>query len=143
MFEKHFKPTQSVLQPLWYQLGSSIYSSQCKDQTEFMPKLHDVANDLSFANKDEVDKFLFLTHNKNQRVKDQLIQKMKTTDTLTDIIQLVKAVESTVQMETLSKQLFQNVVKLNTTTEVHAAIHKCHHSKNKHFQSNSRSTTGR
>ena len=31
MFEKHFKPTQSVLQ-LWYQLGS-IYSSQCKDQT--------------------------------------------------------------------------------------------------------------
>ena len=30
MFEKHFKPTQSVLQS-WYQLGS-IYSSQCKDQ---------------------------------------------------------------------------------------------------------------
>ena len=27
MFEKHFKPIQSVLQ-LWYQLGS-IYSSQC------------------------------------------------------------------------------------------------------------------
>ena len=29
MFEKHFKPTQSVLQ-LWYQL-CSIYLSQCKD----------------------------------------------------------------------------------------------------------------
>ena len=51
MFEKHCKPTQSVLQS-WYQLGS-IYSSQCKDQTEFMSKLHDVANDCSFANKDE------------------------------------------------------------------------------------------
>ena len=35
MFEKHFKSIQSVLQS-WYQLGS-IYSSQCKDQTEFMP----------------------------------------------------------------------------------------------------------
>ena len=67
MFEKHFKPTQSVLQ-LWYQLGS-IYSSQCKDQTEFMSKLHDVANDCSFANKDEIVKFLFLIHNTNGRVK--------------------------------------------------------------------------
>ena len=34
MFEKHFKPSQSVLQ-LWYQLGT-LYSSQCKDQTEYI-----------------------------------------------------------------------------------------------------------
>ena len=61
MFEMHFKPTQSVLQ-LWYQLDS-IYSSQCKDQTEFMSKLCDVANDCSFTNKDEIVKFLFLIHN--------------------------------------------------------------------------------
>ena len=52
MFEKHFKPSQSVLQS-WYQLGS-IYSNQCKDQTEFMSKLHDVANDCNFANKGEI-----------------------------------------------------------------------------------------
>ena len=45
---------------------------------------------------------------------------MKTMDTLTDILQLAKTVESTVQMETLSKQLLQNIGKLNTTTEVHA-----------------------
>ena len=45
-------------------------------------------------------------------------------------------------METLSKQLLQNVGKLNTTTEVHG-FQKCHHSKNKYFQSNSRSTSGR
>ena len=69
MFEKHFKPTQSVLQS-WYQLGS-MYSSQCKDQIEFVSKLHDVANDCSFANKDELVKFLFLIHNTNKRVKDQ------------------------------------------------------------------------
>ena len=69
MFEKHFKHTQSVLQS-WYQLGS-LYSSQCKDQTEFMSKLCDVANDCSLANKDEIVKFLFLIHNTNERVKDQ------------------------------------------------------------------------
>ena len=51
---------------------------------------------------------------------------MKTTDTLTDILQLAKTIESTVQMETLSKQLLQNVGKLNTTTEVHA-VQKHHH----------------
>ena len=94
MFEKHFKPTQSVLQ-LWYQLGS-IYSSQCKDQTEFMSKFCDVENDCSFGNKDEIVKFLFLIHNTNERVEDQLIEKMKTTDTPTDILQLAQTVESTV-----------------------------------------------
>ena len=67
---------------------------------------------------------------------------MKTLDTLTDILQLAKTVELMVQMETLSKQLLQNIRKLGTTTEVHA-IQKCHHSKNKCFQSNSRSTSGR
>ena len=117
MFEKHFKLTQSVLQS-WHQLGS-IYSSQCKDQTEFMSRLHDVANDCSFANKDEIVKFLFLIHNTNERVKDQVMEKMKTTDALTDIFQLAKTVESTVQMETLPKQPPQNVGKLSTTTEVH------------------------
>ena len=38
--------------------------------------------------------------------------------------------------------LLQNVGKLNTTTEVHA-VQKCHQSKNKCFQLNSRSTSGR
>ena len=94
MFEKHFKTTQSVLQ---YQLGST-YSSQCKDQTEFMSKLWDVANDCSFANMNEIVKFLFLIHNTNERVKNQLTEKMKTTDTLTVILQLAKTVESTVLM---------------------------------------------
>ena len=63
-------------------------------------------------------------------------------DTLTDILQLAKTVESTVQTKTLSKQLLQNIGKLNTTTEVHA-VQKHHHNKNKCFKSNSRSTSGR
>ena len=57
---------------------------------------------------------------------------MKTTDTLTDILQLAKTVKSSMQMETLSKQLLQNIGKLNTTTEVYA-VQKCHHMKNKCF----------
>ena len=73
---------------------------------------------------------------------DQLIEKIKTVDTVTDILQLAKTVEPMVQVETLSKQLLQNVGKLNTTTEVHA-VQKCYCSKNKCFQSNSRSASGR
>ena len=75
-------------------------------------KLCDVANDCSFVNKDEIVKFLFLIHNTNERVKDQLIEKMKTTDTLTDIHQLAETVESAVQMETLSKHSLQNFWKI-------------------------------
>ena len=46
-----------------------------------MSRLCVVGNDCSFANKDETVKFLFLIHNTNERVKDQLIEKMKTMDT--------------------------------------------------------------
>ena len=97
---------------------------------------------VALQTKDEIVKMLFLIYNTNKKVKEQLIEKMKTMDTLTDILQLAKTVESTMQRETLFKQLLQNTGKLNTTTEVHT-VQKCHHSKNKCFQSNSRSTNGR
>ena len=80
----------------------------------------------------EIVKFLFLIHNTNERVKDQVIEKMKTKDTLTDILQLAKTVESRGHMETLFKQLLQNLGKLNATTEVHA-VQKHHHSKDQMF----------
>ena len=57
-------------------------------------------------------KFFFLIHNTNVRVKDYLIEHMKPEKTLADEIQLAKTVESTAQLETLSKQLLQNVGKL-------------------------------
>ena len=50
----------------------------------------------SFANTDEIVTFLFLIHNTNEMVKDQLIEKMKTMDTFTNILQLAKTVGSTV-----------------------------------------------
>ena len=99
-----------------------------KTKPEFVSKLHDVANDCSFADKDEIVNFLFLIHNTKERVKDQWIEKMRTMNTITNIFHLAKAVESTVQMETLSKQLLKNTGKLNTTTEVHA-VQKHHLSK--------------
>ena len=83
-----------------------------------------------------------IIHNANDRVEDQLIEKIKTMDTLAEMLQLAKTVESTVQMETLSKQLLQNIGRLNTSSEVHA-VQKCHHNKNKCFQLNSRSTSSR
>ena len=76
----HFKPTYSVLQS-WYQLGS-VYSSQCKDQMQFLNKLKDVAADCSFSNRKEVIKFLFLIHNTNERVNDYLTDNMKPENTL-------------------------------------------------------------
>ena len=86
-----------------------------------MSKLHGIANSCSFENKDEIVKYLFIIHNTNDRVKDQLIKKMKTTDTLVDIVHLAKIVKSTFQTETLSKQLLQNVGRLgNMTTKVHS-----------------------
>ena len=91
----HFKPTQSVLQS-WYQLGS-VYSSQCNDQMEFLNKLKDVAADCSLSNKEEVIKFLCLIHNINERVTDYLVEQMKQGNTLADVLQLAKTVESTVQ----------------------------------------------
>ena len=81
----HFKPTHSVLQS-WCQLGS-VYSSQCKDQMEFLIKLKDVAADCSFLNKKEVIKVLFLIHNINERVKDYLIENTKPENTLANVLQ--------------------------------------------------------
>ena len=91
-------------------------------------------------------KFLFLVHNANERVEDYLIEHMKPENTLANVLQSAKTFESTVRMETLSKQLLQNVGKLNQT-EIHGfnkqqkhghkrSKSKCH---NNHNQSHPRS----
>ena len=82
---------------------------------KFLNKLKDIAAHCSFSNKDKVIKFLFLIHNTNERVKDYWIEHMKPENTLSNALQLANTVESTVQMETLSMQLLQNVGKLNQT----------------------------
>ena len=60
-FESYFKPSQSTFQ-LWYELGS-LYSSQFKNQNDFLNKLLDVSKDCELDNPNELVKFLFLVHN--------------------------------------------------------------------------------
>ena len=62
-FECYFKPECNIFQS-WYALGST-YSGAFKTQSEFYHKLNSVA--CNFTNKDEVVKFLFLTHLQNTR----------------------------------------------------------------------------
>ena len=62
-FECYFKPERNIFQS-WYALGS-ICSGAFKTQLEFYHKLNSVANDCKFTNKDEIVKFLYLTHNQN------------------------------------------------------------------------------
>ena len=110
-FEGHFKPCQTVMQS-WYQLGS-LYSSNCKDQTEFMTRIKELVKEGGFKKKDEVIKFLFVIHNTDPKVREYLIDKGDPAKTCSDFLNLARSVESMVQMETMSKQLLQNVGKLS------------------------------
>ena len=64
-FELHFRPCQTELHS-WYQLGS-VYSNQCRNQTDFMQRLRDIAKETQFKEKDELVKFLFIIHNTDQK----------------------------------------------------------------------------
>ena len=83
-FEKYFKPECNVFQ-FWYTLGS-IYSNTFKPHSEFYHKLNTVANDCQFDNKEEIVKFLFLTHNQNTRVREHLLKQMQDTTSVTDML---------------------------------------------------------
>ena len=74
-FEDYFKPAQNKYH-CWYSL-SGIYSSQFKSQSEFMVKLCECVRECSFEKPDEVVKFLFLMHNQNARVCEELLKSMK------------------------------------------------------------------
>ena len=110
-FEAHFKPCQTVMQS-WYQLGS-LYSSNCKDQTEFMTRIKELAKEGGFTQQEEIVKFLFVIHNTDPKVRDYLIDKGDPAKSCSDFLNLARSVESMVQTETMSKQLLQNVGKLS------------------------------
>ena len=54
---------------------------------------------ITFSNKDEVVKFLFMIPNANTKVKDELIESVKPESTLQDIIAIAKSLESTIITE--------------------------------------------
>ena len=105
-FEACFKPERNVFQS-WYSLGS-IYSGAYKTQSKFNHKLNAVANDCNFTNKDEVIKFLYLTHNQNTRVREHLLKEMTDTTSMTDMFRMAHVCEGTVHSEELSKQYLES-----------------------------------
>ena len=108
-FESDFKPSQSTFQS-WYELGS-LYSSQFKNQNDFLNKLLDVSKDCELDNSNELVKFLFLVHNQNSHVCENLLKEMKPDSTLQDCLHIAKLTEGTVHVEKLGQNLLANVEK--------------------------------
>ena len=106
-FGEEFKPCQTVMQS-WYQLGN-LYSSHCKDQTEFMTRIKELAKEGGFTNQEEIIKFLFLIHNNNTKVREYLIDKAEPTKTSYDFLVLAKTIESRTQTESMSRKLLEKV----------------------------------
>ena len=129
-FERYFKPEQNQFYS-WYTLGS-IYSSQFRCQHDFLTRLREVAHDCSFTNADEIVRFLFLTHNQNTHVREELLKSMKTMDSLHDALQIAHLTEGTMHTEELSKQ-YLGTVKKDTQ------IDSIHHNKPKHDKNQGKS----
>ena len=125
-FEDYFKPAQNKYH-CWYSLGG-IYSSKFKSQLEFMVKLRECVRECSFEKPDEVVKFLFLTHNQNACVCEELLKSMKDSDALNDILDYVCLVESTQHSKSMSKAYLDTVKIPNSSVKVDAVVQK----KNKH-----------
>ena len=82
-------------------------------------RLKEVAHDSSFMNTDKIVCFLFLTHNQNARVREELFKSMKTTDGLKDALQIARLAEGTMLTEKLSKQYLDTVKKDTQIVSVH------------------------
>ena len=85
VFEAHFTLLQSMIHS-WYNLGA-LHSYHCKDQSDFMSRLRNLAKECGFTNQDEVVKFLFLIHNSHRRVQDQLLTEITQASTINDCLQ--------------------------------------------------------
>ena len=125
-FERYFKAEQNVFQS-WYALGS-IYSGAFKTQLEFYHKLNSVANDCNFTNKDEIVKFLYLTHNQNTRVCEHLLRELTDTASLADMLRMARVCEGTVHSEEISKQYLESVKMVKQVDAIH---HQCNNNNNR------------
>ena len=112
-FDLYFKPSQNTFQS-WYELRSP-YSSQFKNQNDFLNKLIDVSKDCNLDNPDELVKLLFLVHNQNAHVHENLLKDIKSESTLQGCLWIAKLTEGTVHVETLGKAfllMLTNIVKM-------------------------------
>ena len=131
-FEDYFKLAQNNYH-CWYSLGG-IYSSQFKSQSESMVKLCECVRECSFEKPDEVIKFLFLMHNQNARVCEELLKSMKDSDALNDILGYAHLVEGAQHSESLSKAYLDmhilNLIQISSV-KVDAIVQKKNNHNNK------------
>ena len=106
-FSNYLKPERNVFHS-WYMLGS-IYFNQFKTQSDFYNRLQCVAKECNFSNSEEVVKFLFLTHNNNTHVCEDLLKKMKEDTSLATMLNIARISEGTIHSEELSKQYLDTI----------------------------------
>ena len=82
-----------------------------KIRNDFLNKLINVSKDCNLDNPDELVKFLFLVHNQNAHVRENLLKDMKSESTLQDCLQIAKLTEGTVHVEKLGQNFLANVDK--------------------------------
>ena len=105
-----------------------------------MVKLHDVIRECGFdhAVETEIVKFLFLTHNQNSHVREELLKNMKDGDSLNTILGYAKHVEGTQHSEHLSKVSLDTIKIPNANVKVEAISQK-HNGSSKRQNSKHRS----
>ena len=118
-FSNYLKPERNVFHS-WYTLGS-IYSNQFKLQSDFYNHLQCVAKECNFSARDEIVKFLFLTHNNNTHVCEDLLKEMKEDTTLATMVNIAHVSEGTIHSEELSKQYLETIKVSNKEID---SVHK-------------------
>ena len=88
-------------------------------------RLREVAKECSFANANEIVCFLFLVHNQNTRVREELLKMMKPAGSLYDALQIARLAECTIHSEELSKQYLDTVKKDTQIDSIHHNKSKC------------------
>ena len=73
----------------------------------------------NFTNKDEIVKFLYLTHNRNTRVREHLLKELTDTTSLADLFRMARVCEGTVHSEEISKQYLESVKMVKQVDAIH------------------------
>ena len=89
-----------------------------------MVKLHKCVRECSFEKPDEVVKILFLMHNQNAHVHEELLKSMKDFDALNDILGYAHLVEGTQHSEIMSKAYLDTVKIQISSVKVDAVVQK-------------------
>ena len=108
-FEYRIQPSQTTMQS-WYQLGN-LYSNQFSNQTEFRSKIRELTDESGLTSKEELIKFLFITHNTNAKVREYLIDKRDPTKSANDFLTLARTIESVTLTENIAKKILDQVGK--------------------------------